>query len=563
MKRSLKIISLLSAFTMCTGITSAAADTKAIPMDPYGFEDWFRGDEFVFGDCNLDGVFSVDDAIMLQNYLLGKGKLTDLARELADFTFDGKLNAADLTAMKRQLMLEMQTYSSAQYISADENYRIILNITTKHNLFSKIKLQWYDPDGDLEKTDTFTVDHGNPFSEDGEWETAATYTNSESYWITWGKTAVTIKYLNSEADFKEITLDYPDRTKIQQNISQEISYREAPEIESVDISAESYGNLGIKASAKSSGNVLSRDTAGRVGAPLSVTVKDSIEAYTVTIHYDEDQLRWVPENNLIVLAFDPKSNFQVFQEITDAVLDTENNTITFSGSKSFDYIMADAYQWHFRKQEYAYPTPDITQYESDWERAGQTGDIMRLADKEWARDNLDRSNNTFTVSTAEELASAVYYINASRDLERLGGTAKYNIALAADIDLAGYEWTPITAFSRTLNGNGHTIKNMQMTGTGSETGFIGNANYAKIQDISFENAEITANRTGYAGIVAGKALLPGTTLTNVTVSGTITAGSNVSCGNGGIICSGSASLKNCIADVIINGEAIYAEYTDE
>ncbi len=56
----------------------------------------------VKGDVNADGQFSVADVIMLQKWLLGAGDINDSGA--GDLCKDGRLNAFDLAAMKRELL---------------------------------------------------------------------------------------------------------------------------------------------------------------------------------------------------------------------------------------------------------------------------------------------------------------------------------------------------------------------------------------------------------------------------------------------------------------------------
>ncbi len=58
--------------------------------------------EAVRGDVNADGVCNVADAVMLVKYLLGAGSVT--SPENADLDGNGRLNAADLTLLKRILL---------------------------------------------------------------------------------------------------------------------------------------------------------------------------------------------------------------------------------------------------------------------------------------------------------------------------------------------------------------------------------------------------------------------------------------------------------------------------
>lgn len=58
--------------------------------------------ESVKGDANGDGILSMSDAIMLQKYLLGAGKL--VSRDNADLCKDGRINVFDLCQMKTEIV---------------------------------------------------------------------------------------------------------------------------------------------------------------------------------------------------------------------------------------------------------------------------------------------------------------------------------------------------------------------------------------------------------------------------------------------------------------------------
>ena len=61
-----------------------------------------HAEEHYPGDVNGDGTRSIADVIMLQKYILHCGALSNITN--ADLTSDGKINAFDLAALKRQLL---------------------------------------------------------------------------------------------------------------------------------------------------------------------------------------------------------------------------------------------------------------------------------------------------------------------------------------------------------------------------------------------------------------------------------------------------------------------------
>lgn len=100
-----------------------------------------------------------------------------------------------------------------------------------------------------------------------------------------------------------------------------------------------------------------------------------------------------------------------------------------------------------------------------------------------------------------------------------------------DIDMTGVDWTPIgsseEAFSGIFNGNGYTIKNLNINaqnGINTENiGFFGVTDNAEISNINIANATVSTPETynkGSAGILIGRA--QNTNIDNVYVSGTVT-----------------------------------------
>lgn len=79
------------------------------------------------------------------------------------------------------------------------------------------------------------------------------------------------------------------------------------------------------------------------------------------------------------------------------------------------------------------------------------------------------------------------------------------INLFVDIDLNNEEWTPITLFNGTFNGNGHTISNLKIPARGSEeySGFFREGGqYSHIKGLTINNAEL-GEQAQYCGVIAG------------------------------------------------------------
>ena len=100
----------------------------------------------------------------------------------------------------------------------------------------------------------------------------------------------------------------------------------------------------------------------------------------------------------------------------------------------------------------------------------------------------------YQIGNAAELAWFAAQVN--------GGSYAINGALTGDIDLAGYNWTPIggttasTAFKGSFNGNNHTVKNMGIYYSATTTsapykGLFGYVNGTSSSYATIQNLKVT------------------------------------------------------------------------
>lgn len=354
-------------------------------------------------------------------------------------------------------------------------------------------------------------------------------------------------------------VELPDRYSGRQTIRTGIGSDERRELTKASFSGECKEKLSDHADISGSSDFYLRNFSGIIGIPIEISFDSFVHEPEVVITYDRDELHGIPEENLVlVLDEDSKDQYRV---IKDAKVDKENCTLSFTPSKEGVYIVVDIYQFLllFGETEaaeyYAYDS-DVTQYETDWEHIFDTGSIMELADKQWAVDNAP----DFHVSTPEELASAVYYVNG------LNYAQSYvSITLEDDIDLTGYDWramgwigTKWHVFSGVVDGQGHTINGMTMDTR--EDGFCGLIGYGidvTMKDISFTNADVT----GLAGtaIAAGVAY-ESAVWTNVHVQGKVYSDQ---VNRGTLVGAGDEiTFVDCSADVLVNGKPFpYLSYS--
>ena len=305
-------------------------------------------------------------------------------------------------------------------------------------------------------------------------------------------------------------------------------------------------------------DVMSSGVVGLVGAPMRITFDDGLDSVELTFHYVPDKLRGMPERNFLLLHQE-EDGFYV--EAKDVFIDEENNTVSTVISEDGVYLLADRYQWYtvwgYDVSDYAY-TIDPLQYESDWERECDTGSIMEIADREWALQN----GPVFHVSTPEQLAGVVYYVNAINDLNM----ESIEIYLEDDIDLAGYDWVPMgwlgamnIRYDGLVDGQGHKISNMDIhIPYNNHCAFIAYSTGVTVQNITFENASVSGG--AYTGIVGGEIYIS-RKWSNVHVTGTISQAYGEV---GSIIGRESVTtFENCTAQVVFleqDGEQHEIEY---
>ncbi|MCH5152774.1 MAG: hypothetical protein J1F68_02280 [Clostridiales bacterium] len=148
----------------------------------------------------------------------------------------------------------------------------------------------------------------------------------------------------------------------------------------------------------------------------------------------------------------------------------------------------------------------------------------------------DKTPAAETISTAEQLME-------------LAGSNK-SVKLANNLDLSSYSnWTPIDNFSGTLDGDGHTITGMRMSGSNGNFGLFGTLK-GTVKNLSIDGVIITV--TGTTGAVGGLCGTNKGSIENITVDGMITA--NLMTNVGGIIgSSDNFNIKNCTNKANVTG----------
>lgn len=103
-------------------------------------------------------------------------------------------------------------------------------------------------------------------------------------------------------------------------------------------------------------------------------------------------------------------------------------------------------------------------------------------------------------------ADGVYQIGTASELAWFGANgSKASAVLTADIDLAGYDWTPLNKFYGSFNGDGHTIRNLYINSASNPVGLFGYVKTgASVTKLGITGNVTTTNKSyGQAGGIAG------------------------------------------------------------
>ena len=123
----------------------------------------------------------------------------------------------------------------------------------------------------------------------------------------------------------------------------------------------------------------------------------------------------------------------------------------------------------------------------------------------------ENSAGEIEISSPEGLAWLAVKVNGLHGQQRSTYENK-TILLTADMDLAGYRWTPIgrnitVCFSGILNGQNHSVSNMYINESGSNLGFIGYAKNATVKNLTVHGGSVvSSDKSSNSGGLIGLAL---------------------------------------------------------
>ena len=157
------------------------------------------------------------------------------------------------------------------------------------------------------------------------------------------------------------------------------------------------------------------------------------------------------------------------------------------------------------------------------------------------------NTNTVYLRTAEDLAE--FSQNCTLDSWSQGKT----VYLEADIDLTGVDFTPIPTFGGTIEGQGHTISGLSITGSGNVRGlFRYIQSTGAVRDLHVTGAISPTDRKNTLGGLVGENQ---GTITNCSFSGTVSGADSI----GGLVGINEAQgqLINCTFSGSVTGEHLH------
>ena len=223
-----------------------------------------------------------------------------------------------------------------------------------------------------------------------------------------------------------------------------------------------------------------------------------------------------------LVAVDENGN--VFEDLTPTLKDGDNKLLTAEADGTYK-LGYGSYTYAIEQLGYVRTSGSFKLGSADAEKVENGVITVKFTVRKAAEDAWDGKtatepktgeNGVYLIGTGAELAWFAQKVN--------GGSTKISGILTADIDLAGYEWTPIgTAskqFAGTFDGQNHTVDNLSINYSSTTPiplyrglfGWVSGANVtdrAKIENMTV-NGTVVASSTksvndAYVGGIAGRA----------------------------------------------------------
>lgn len=157
-----------------------------------------------------------------------------------------------------------------------------------------------------------------------------------------------------------------------------------------------------------------------------------------------------------------------------------------------------------------------------------------------------------------EKSSTIFYIDSVSQLLELVEKCSVDswskgrtVVLRQDLSLDGFDWEPIPAFSGTFDGNGHTLRDLELTGNYSPAGLFARVEEgAVVQDLTVQGFVAPSGTNDTAGGIVG---VNSGTLINCQFSGAVKGNEEV----GGLVGRNeeTGTLARCTSRCFVDGKA--------
>lgn len=204
-------------------------------------------------------------------------------------------------------------------------------------------------------------------------------------------------------------------------------------------------------------------------------------------------------------------------------------------------------------------------YMGDTPRQGMTPTKKGYYFVGWYKDSAHKQVYKFDKPLNANTTLYAYFsemlpLSTAEDLLKIKDAPSAKYCLTCDIDLEGAEWKGSCAFSGLLDGQGYSISNFTMTGSGENIGFF-TTNSGTIKNVTFSDLSFSVNKdsTYHAGVIAGtnSGTIEGCTVSDATLtynlvrtaqSGTVTSYA------GGITGSNNGTITYCAFRGFLSGK---------
>ena len=154
----------------------------------------------------------------------------------------------------------------------------------------------------------------------------------------------------------------------------------------------------------------------------------------------------------------------------------------------------------------------------------------------------------------EAIAQGYTIITTADELQAMQYDLSGKYILMNDIDLSGYEWTPVGnndmgPFKGVFNGNGKVVKNLSINRPSEKTqGFFGYASNAIIKNVGLENVDISCKEDSAGLLACANSVYSNASITNCYVTGKLKGFASVS----GLASDLRGTVEACYTNVSIS-----------